>query len=131
MTIAFWCLPVAFLLIYASKIPVAIAQVKAGGGRYDNHHPRDQQAALTGWGKRAISAHLNGFEGFAGFAAAVLVAHAAGGNAHTADVLAVAYVVTRVLYVGLYLADVATLRSAVWAVGLFATLWLFVLPAFG
>lgn len=131
MTIAFWCLPVAFLLVYASKIPVMVAQVKAGDGRYDNHHPRDQQAALTGWGKRAVSAHLNGFEGFAGFAAAVLVARAGGGNEHTAGLLAVVYVVSRVVYIALYLADVATLRSAVWAVGFFATLWLFVLPALG
>ena len=53
--------------------------VQSGG--YNNHNPRDQQADLEGWGKRALSAHLYGFEGFAPFAAAVFVAHLAGGSA--------------------------------------------------
>lgn len=29
-----------------------------GGGRYDNHHPRAQQARLTGFGARALAARI-------------------------------------------------------------------------
>jgi uncharacterized MAPEG superfamily protein len=99
---------------------------QAGG--YDNHHPRAQQAALTGWGARSVAAHLNGFETFAPFAAAVLAAHICGAATGTVDLLAVVFVVSRVAYVGLYLADLASLRSLAWTVGWIATLGLFLAP---
>jgi len=128
MTIPFWCLCVAFLLAYAVKIPVAVAMYKAGGGKYDNDHPRDQQAKVQGWGKRAIAAHQNAFEGFAPFAASVFVAHLGNGNAHTAGLLAMAYVGARIVYNGLYIGNISTARSAVWTLGFAATLGLFLLP---
>ena len=99
---------------------------RAGG--YDNHHPRAQQAALEGFGARAVAAHLNGFETFAPFAAAVLTAHVLGAGAALVDTLAVLFVVSRVAYVACYLADLATLRSAVWMVGFALTLGLFLAP---
>jgi uncharacterized MAPEG superfamily protein len=126
MAIHFWCIVAAWVLIYAGKLPVAVAMQRAGG--YDNHHPRAQQAALTGWGARSVAAHLNGFETFAPFAAAVLVAHICGAATGTVDLLAVVFVVSRVVYVGLYLADLASLRSMVWSVGWIATFGLFLTP---
>lgn len=54
------CLFIAMLLPYLAKGPVAWAMVKAGG--YDNHHPRTQQAQLTGFGARALAGHQNAFE---------------------------------------------------------------------
>ncbi|MEO8878625.1 MAG: MAPEG family protein [Polyangiaceae bacterium] len=128
MTIPFWCLAIAFLLVYAVKIPVAIAMFKVGGGKYDNDHPRDQQAKLQGWGRRANAAHQNAFEGFAPFAAAVFVAHLGGGSPHTASLLAIAYVSARFVYNGLYIGNISTLRSAVWGIGFASTLGLFLLP---
>ena len=74
MTIPLACIAAAFALIYAPRIAVVVAQAKQAEG-FDNKHPRDQQAKLTGWGRRANAAHLNAFESFAPFAAAVLVAH--------------------------------------------------------
>lgn len=127
MTTPFICVLVAFLMIYAMKAPVALAMAKMPGG-YDNKHPRDQQAALTGWGKRALSAHLNAFEGFPPFAASVFVAHLGGGNADRAAMLAITYVVSRVVYNVLYLANIDKLRSLVWGVGFAATIGLFASP---
>ncbi len=115
-------------MVYSSKLPVAVAMQRAGG--YDNRHPRAQQATLTGWGARSVAAHQNGFETFAPFAAAVLVAHLAGGSPWHVDILAMVFVLSRVLYVVCYLADQATLRSAVWSVGWLATLALFLSPIF-
>ena len=37
------------------------------------------------------------------------------------------FVLLRVIYTALYVADQATLRSVVWSLGLIAVLWLFVL----
>jgi uncharacterized MAPEG superfamily protein len=126
MTVHFWCLVAAWGVVYLTKLPVAVAMQRAGG--YDNHHPRAQQAALEGFGARAVAAHLNGFESFAPFAVAVLVAHLAGAPNAVVDLLAVIFVAARVLYVACYLADLAALRSAVWTVGFLATLGLFVSP---
>ena len=43
------------------------------------------------------------------------------------DQLAGIFVLLRVIYTALYVADQATLRSVVWSLGLIAVLWLFVL----
>ncbi len=126
MAIHLWCIVAAWVLVYAGKLPVAMAMQKAGG--YDNRHPRAQQAALTGWGGRSVAAHLNGFETFAPFAAAVLVAHISGAATGLVDILAVVFVISRLCYVGAYLADLAALRSTVWTVGWIVTLMLFLSP---
>lgn len=126
MPVHLWCVVAAWAVVYSSKLPVAVAMQRAGG--YDNHHPRAQQAALEGFGARAVAAHLNGFETFAPFAAAVLAAHVLGARAALVDTLAVVFVASRVAYVACYLADLATLRSAVWMVGFAATLGLFLAP---
>ena len=127
MTIAFWCVFVAFVLNMISKGPVAAAMARQPRG-YDNRTPRDQQAGLEGWGRRAVAAHLNGFEAFPAFAAAVLIAAVAGADPVWTDRLAVTFVAARVLYIPLYIADWAMLRSAVWTVGFLATAAIFLLP---
>jgi uncharacterized MAPEG superfamily protein len=128
MTIAHWCLLAAALLHTISKMPLAAAQAREGGG-YDNHDPRAQQARLTGWGRRARAVHENQIESFPLFAAGVLVATTAAPRVDMVDWLALAYVAARLIYPALYLADIATLRSLVWAVGYFASLALLASPA--
>ena len=54
------CLLIAMLLPYIAKVPVAMAMTKLG--RYDNNHPRAQQAQLTGVGARVVAGHQNVFE---------------------------------------------------------------------
>jgi len=130
MTMAFACVGIAFLLTLASKAPVAVAMARQPGG-YDNSTPRDQQAALDGWGRRAVAAHLNSFEAFAPFAAAVFVAVLADADPDWTARLSIAFISARVLYTPLYIADVAWLRSLVWTVGFAATCGLFALPLLG
>jgi len=107
--------------------PVALAMARQPGG-YDNKTPRDQQASLQGWGRRAVAAHLNGFEAFPAFAAAVLVASIAGGDPVWTTRLAVAFVTARTLYLPLYIFDLDRLRSLVWGVGFVSTVAIFLLP---
>ncbi len=123
-----WCIVAAWLVVYGSKLPVAAAMQLAGG--YDNHLPRAQQARLEGWGGRSVAAHQNGFETFAPFATAVLVAHLAGGPERILDLLAISFVVARIVYVICYIADWAMLRSVVWTVGFLVTFALFLTPLF-
>ena len=127
MTMAFACVGIAFLLTLASKAPVAVAMARQPGG-YDNSTPRDQQAALDGWGRRAVAAHLNSFEAFAPFAAAVFVAVLGGADPAWTARLSLAFIAARVFYTPLYIADLAWLRSLVWTVGFLSTCALFALP---
>jgi uncharacterized MAPEG superfamily protein len=98
-------------------------------GVYDNHHPRSQQARLTGFGARALAAHLNSFEAFPLFAVGVLMAHVTQTHGLLVDVLALTFVVSRVLYLLFYWADMHWQRSLVWGLGLLCSLLLMLTPA--
>ena len=126
MNVPFLCVALAFILLYLTKIPVAVAMGRSKGG-YDNRHPRDQQAALQGWGRRALGAHQNAFEAFAPFAAAVIIAHLAGADPLWSARLALIFIAARLLYTVLYIADRASLRSSVWMIGTLSTAGLFLL----
>ena len=115
------CLFIACLFPYFAKIPVALAMKKQPGG-YDNNDPRGQQAALTGFGARAVAAHQNSFESLIIFVASVLTALVSQHITPTIEWLAVSYLVLRVVYHALYLLDWAMLRSSVWACGLCVSL---------
>ena len=125
MHVSYWCVLIAALLPFGFT---AIAKTIARR-RFNNHAVRDFQAQLTGTAQRAHWAHLNSFEAFAPFAAAVLVAQQIGAPQGRIDALALAFIVLRLGYGACYLADLATLRSIVWAAGLGCTIALFVLGA--
>jgi uncharacterized MAPEG superfamily protein len=112
MTIAYWCVLIAGLLPYVATV------LAKSGTRFDNHLPRDWLATQTGWRKRANAAQLNGFEAFPLFAAAVVIAHLTGGNQGRVDLLAMLFIAARIAYLAAYVADLATLRSLIWFVGI-------------
>lgn len=114
----------ALAVTVLSKIPVSKAQKDTG--RYDNHNPRAQQAALTGWGARAVAAHQNAYENFPIFGVGVAVAVATDVDPTVGAALGWTYVGARVAYNILYLADQGVLRSLAWTVGLLATVGLYV-----
>ncbi|WP_437881992.1 MAPEG family protein [Pseudomonas sp. LRF_L74] len=128
MTLAYWCVLIAIFLPYVATLT---AKAIAGGlAPQHNHHPRAFLAGLEGRAARANSAQLNGFETNPAFFAAVIIAHLAGGAAQsTVDALAVAFVISRVLYLICYVLDWATLRSLVWFAGLGIIVSLFVASA--
>ena len=130
MTTPFYCVFAALMLVILTKAPVAAAMKQQPRG-YDNRHPRDQQAALGGWGRRAVAAHNNTIEAFPPFAAAVIIAHIGGGDPAWAARLSLLFVACRVLYPLLYIGDVNLARSAVWTVGFSAACALMLLPARG
>jgi uncharacterized MAPEG superfamily protein len=110
MTLAYWC------VLIAAFLPVLFTGIaKFSGPGFDNRAPRDFQERLTGFRQRAHWAHLNSFEAFPPFAAAVLIAHQIGTLAQgTLDGLAVGFVVSRLLYGAFYILDRDLLRSLAW-----------------
>jgi uncharacterized MAPEG superfamily protein len=120
MSIAYWCVLIAALLPYAGTLTAK------GGTRYDNRNPREWLAQQSGFRSRANAAQLNGFEAFPLFAAAVIIAHLTGAPQTRVDMLAMVFIAARLAYLGLYLADKATLRSLAWFVGFGSALAIFV-----
>jgi uncharacterized MAPEG superfamily protein len=120
MSIAMWCVLIAGLLPY---IAAAIAKSRSD---FDNANPRDWVAQQEGYRKRANAAQSNGFETFPLFAVAVIIAmtvnHA---PQHKIDLLACGFVVARLVYLGFYLANLATLRSIAWTIGTVCSVALF------
>jgi uncharacterized MAPEG superfamily protein len=129
MTLPLASIALAFVLVLLTKAPVGKAMKELGA--YDNAEPRVQQARLTGWGGRALAAHLNSIEAFPPFAAAVLVAHVARADATIMTGLCAAFLLARVAYPVVYIAGKGALRSAVWGVGWLSTLGLFLSPLLG
>ena len=129
MTIPFLCVFMMYLLILATKGPVGFAQWRAEGG-YDNSSPREQQAALEGWARRAVGAHNNTLEAFPVFAAAVMVAHLGGANTQHAALASVTFIAARTMYPVLYILDIQLGRSIIWTFGYVVCGALMLLPLF-
>jgi uncharacterized MAPEG superfamily protein len=109
MSIAFYC------VLIAAFLPIVWTGIaKFSGPGFNNFTPRDFQAGLSGMRQRAHWAHLNSFEAFPPFAAAVLIAHAIHGANATIDALAMGFIAMRILYGVFYMLNWATPRSVVW-----------------
>ena len=89
MAIAFWCVLVAALLPY---VAVGIAKWDKSYLLH-NDQPREWETTLTGRQARAHAAHLNSFEAFPLFAAALLVAVYCKAPQPTVDYLAITFIV--------------------------------------
>lgn len=129
MTLANTCLIVAALL---PIVCAGLAKSRGFGkrrrdGGYDNHDPRSWMATLQGWQARANAAQANSFEALPLFIAGVLAAQQMQAPQDRIDLLAASFIGIRLVYIGVYLADLATLRSVVWAVGLACSIGLFFL----
>jgi uncharacterized MAPEG superfamily protein len=114
VTIAFWCVLAAALMPYVWAVAA-----KGSMPNFDNNAPRPFLESLDGWGQRANWAQMNAFEAFPAFAAAVLIGSVVG-NIEQAmlNMLAVLFIVCRVLHGVFYITDKAVLRSIVWFAGI-------------
>jgi uncharacterized MAPEG superfamily protein len=120
-------------ILAACALPIACAGIaKSTGwgkprreGGYDNRNPRDWLARQTGKAARANAAQANSFEALPLFIAGVLVAQQAGAHQAVVNGLAGAFVLLRVGYIGLYLADAQLARSGVWVLAFLVSAALF------
>lgn len=124
MTTPFWC------LVIVAVIPFVLAGI--GGylriqqlGSLDNNHPRIQAQQLEGVAARTYAAQQNAWEALPLFTAAVVVAHLGGANPGTAATASIVFVAARVIHAGLYIANLATLRSIIFFFALGAALTMF------
>jgi len=67
---------------------------------------------------RANAAQANSFEALPFFIGAVVIAHLLGANQARVDVLAILFILLRMVYIMMYVAGIPTVRSAVWTLAL-------------
>ncbi len=113
MFIAYCCIIVAACLPY---LWAALAKTSAPG--YNNKDPRGWVARQENYRVRnAYAAHLNAFEAFPAFAAAVLMAQFAQVDAQHVAWLSMVFIAFRILHGIFYLAALQALRSLAWLGG--------------
>jgi uncharacterized MAPEG superfamily protein len=123
-TVAYWC------VFLAAVLPLGCAWIaKSRGmgkprreGGYDNGDPRGWLACQTDWQARANAAQANSFEALPFFIGAVIIAHQLGAPQTRLDILALLFVTLRVIYVAMYVANLPTVRSAVWGAAFLANI---------
>lgn len=119
-TVAYWCIFVAALLpmVCAGIAKYGLMRVSPEKGGYDNNHPRAWLARQSDWRARANAAQANTFEALPLFFVAVVIAHLLQANQTRLDILALLFVVLRMGYIAMYVANLASARSGVWALAL-------------
>ncbi|RFC36137.1 MAG: putative conserved protein, MAPEG superfamily [Candidatus Nitrotoga sp. SPKER] len=129
MTIAKWCVLIAcFLPSLTALLPkISSLRLSFTDGKYDNNNPREWESKLIGWQKRAIAAHSNGYEALPLFIAAVIFAQMAQGDQSRIDMLAMSFVVLRVVYIAVYLMNFGNLRSLIWGAAVATNIGLFLM----
>jgi uncharacterized MAPEG superfamily protein len=118
-TLAYWCVLVAALL------PIVCAGIAKWGmftiprqqGGFDNGNPRTWLASQSNWRARANAAQANSFEALPFFIGAVIIAHQLGAHQGWLDILAFLFIVLRLVYTMMYLADQPNARTLVWVAG--------------
>ncbi len=110
--------------IFVQGLAIAAAGARMNrelGPRY-NTGPRDSQPEMSPTLGRLRRAVANGFEGLAMFAPAALIVAISGQSTTTTAIAAWTYVAARLFYIPAYALGLSPWRSAIWAVGFFATL---------
>ena len=123
-TIAYWCVLIAALLpiVCAAIAKYGMMSTPRREGGYDNNNPRGWLAQQTGWRARADAAQANTFEALPFFFAAVIIAHLLQAGQTRLDILALLFIVLRIAYVMMYIADLAAVRSVIWALAFFVNI---------
>ena len=115
-TIAYWC------VLVAAVLPIVCAGIAKMGqfnksrrdGGYDNDNPRVWLARQLDWRARANAAQANSFEALPFFIGAIVIAHQLGAPQARLDVMAILYLVLRMMFIMMYVAGLSTARSILW-----------------
>ena len=115
------------VLFIVSLLPMVLAVVGAycryrQFGYLDNHHPRLQQAQLTGLAARALAAQKNAWEALALFTAMCVLAYASGLDFVEFKYAAGLFLLSRLMHPVFYLLDMSSYRSLVFAIGWFSSI---------
>jgi uncharacterized MAPEG superfamily protein len=129
MAVELQVLGYAALLQFVQFVAMAIPLNLQLGPAY-TAGPRDERREAKGVGGRLQRAFANHFEALALFTIAVLVVVLGNASSPATETAAWVYLGARVLYVPAYASGVPLLRSLIFAVGFFATLYMLIVALF-
>lgn len=112
------------VLTAAMVIPYAVYRVGKLGGLWQaflRPLPGDSPFA-DAWAHRAYRAHMNAFESLALFAPLAIAVQVTGTSNEVTQIAAATYFWARLIYAPMYYFNVPIFRTAIWFVGLGATL---------
>ena len=127
---------ILYTLFAASLMPILLAWTGAyfrvrQFGRFDNHYPRIQQNEMRGVGARVQAAQMNAWEALTVYLMVNFIAFASGLDLHSLDRVALIFISLRVLHAVFYIANLAWLRSGVFALSMVCCLYIVYLSATG
>jgi uncharacterized MAPEG superfamily protein len=100
--------------VYVPFLLVGYARLQAG---YDMSAPRAMFDKFPPYAQRATWAHQNAFESLTLYAPAALMAYVTGQDSTLVAIIAIAYVIARLLYSVFYVLNIPVLRSLMFAIG--------------
>lgn len=119
------------VLFIVALLPMVLAGI--GGylrarqpGGFDNQHPRQQQAQLTGMAARVVAAQHNAWEALIFYTAACVLAYVSGVYLDTMAYPATLFLLSRLVHPVFYAFNMDKLRSLVFMVGWLATFYMLV-----
>ena len=125
MTTDLTYLALTAILTASLWIPYVVAQVRTNGPLAQANYVDPAPRPLPLWGQRANRAYLNAVEGFAPFAALVIVAHLAGKANATTAFWAGCFFWLRLAHAAVYLAAIPYLRTVIFTLGYVAVIGIF------
>ncbi len=105
---------ISAVLVYVPFLLVGYARLQAG---YDMSAPRAMFDKFPPYAQRATWAHQNAFESLTLYAPAALMAYVTGQDSTLVAIIAIAYVIARLLYSVFYVLNIPVLRSLMFAIG--------------
>lgn len=123
-------MPVLFKVLFiVSLFPITLAAL--GGylryrqfGRFDNNHPRLQQAQLTGVAARVLAAQNNAWEALLFYAVMCVLAYVSGIGLQGLSYAAWLFLLSRIMHPIFYILGMAPFRTMVFFIGWFSTLYI-------
>ena len=128
MTTPFWSILFVILIPFFLALFNDYLRYKEFG-EFDNNHPREQTAKLTGLGARVWAAQQNSWEALIMYSPSVLIAHLVGADPLQSTYAAVVFCVARVVHSACYILNWGALRSISYFVALGCCLRFFWLAA--
>jgi uncharacterized MAPEG superfamily protein len=113
------------VLIASLWIPYVVAQVRTNGPLTPANYVDPTPRPLPLWGQRANRAYLNAVEGFAPFAALVIIANVAGKSDAMTAFWAGCFFWLRLAHAVVYLAAIPYVRTVIFTLGYVAVVGIF------
>jgi uncharacterized MAPEG superfamily protein len=124
IAVEFWWLGLTGLLMLVTSLPYVMDRIATAGFGGALGNPQDNKIPHSAWAARMKAAHYNCVENMAVFAPLLVAVVVAGLSSEMTVLAAMAFALSRVVYVTVYTLGIPLLRTLAFLVGWLATLYL-------